>query len=512
LLTVSYSGDSNYAFTSNNSSVSVSSVEPVAGNVSLIFSPSAFPSITTAQPLQLVVDLFGSGFLAPIVVTGNVTVTGGGYNSGAVPLGAGLATINIPPGALAVGNDTFAVNYSGDSNYAEEGFTDQLTITVTGSSLPTITSFVANPTTITAGASSSLTGVFSNGAGVITPGNIPVTSGAGVNVSPTATTTYTLTVTPTTGTAVTQTATVTVQAATKPVPATLISPAPGSVLGSSATFTWTAGTGVTQYELTLGTSVGSYNIYNSGHITATSVTATNLPGNGATLYAALWSFINGAWQYTTYTFKEGVFQPTSVAAALMSPAPGSVLGSSATFTWTAGTGVTQYELTLGTSVGAYNIYNSGHITAASVAVAGLPGNGATVYAGLWSFMNGAWQSTPYTFKEGVFAPTSVAAAMISPAPGSVLGSSATFTWTAGTGVSQYDLSLGTTMGSYNIYNSGHITATSVTATGLPLNGTTIYASLWSFMNGAWKYTEYTFQEGVPVSAAIVRPRKFFPAP
>jgi hypothetical protein len=75
---------------------------------------------------------------------------------------------------------------------------------------PSITSFVASPATITAGASSTLTGVFANGAGVITPGNLAVTSGTGVSVSPTATTVYTLTVTPPSGSAVTGTATVTV--------------------------------------------------------------------------------------------------------------------------------------------------------------------------------------------------------------------------------------------------------------------------------------------------------------
>jgi hypothetical protein len=505
LLTVSYSGDSNYAFTSNNSSVSVSSVEPVAGNVSLIFSPSAFPSITTAQPLQLVVDLFGSGFLAPIVVTGSVTVTGGGYNSGAVPLGAGLATINIPAGALAVGNDTFAVNYSGDSNYAAEDFTDLLTITVNGTSLPTITSFVASPTNITAGASSSLTGVFSHGAGMITPGNISVTSGAGVSVSPTATTTYTLTVTPTTGTAVTQTATVTVQPATKPVPAALISPAPGSLLGSNATFTWSAGTGVSQYALWLSTTNGSSNLYNSGHITTTSAAVTGLLMNGATVYAELWSYMNGGWQFTLYTFAEGVGGATPVPAALISPAPGSVLGSNATFTWSAGSGVSQYAIWLSTTNGSSNLYNSGHITTTSAAVTGLPMNGATVYAELWSYMNGGWQFTLYTFTEGVGGATSVPAALISPAPGSVLGSSATFTWSAGSGVSQYALWLSTTSGSSNLYNSGHTTATSAAVTGLPTNGATIFAQLWSYMDGGWQFTVYTFKEGVPVPAAVIRP-------
>jgi len=75
---------------------------------------------------------------------------------------------------------------------------------------PSIVSFTANPASITSGSSAILTGVFANGTGVITPGNLPATSGTGVSVSPTATTTYTLTVTDASGTAVTATATVTV--------------------------------------------------------------------------------------------------------------------------------------------------------------------------------------------------------------------------------------------------------------------------------------------------------------
>src|SRR6202451_3167858 len=77
---------------------------------------------------------------------------------------------------------------------------------------PSITSFTMNPTSITDGSSATLTGVFANGSGVITPGNLPATSGVAVTVSPTATTTYTLTVTSTSGAAVTATATVTVNA------------------------------------------------------------------------------------------------------------------------------------------------------------------------------------------------------------------------------------------------------------------------------------------------------------
>jgi hypothetical protein len=80
--------------------------------------------------------------------------------------------------------------------------------------LPSITSFTANPPSIAPGSSAALTGVFANGTGVITPGNLAATSGVAVTVSPTATTTYTLTVTPTNGAAVTATATVTIASAT----------------------------------------------------------------------------------------------------------------------------------------------------------------------------------------------------------------------------------------------------------------------------------------------------------
>ncbi len=76
---------------------------------------------------------------------------------------------------------------------------------------PSILSFVASPTTITTGSSASLTGVFANGTGVITPGNLAATNGAPVSVTPSQTTTYTLTASNSAGIAVSQSATVTVQ-------------------------------------------------------------------------------------------------------------------------------------------------------------------------------------------------------------------------------------------------------------------------------------------------------------
>jgi hypothetical protein len=103
-------------------------------------------------------------------------------------------------------------------------------------------------------------------------------------------------------------ATVTITAT---VPATLISPTPnvGTQLGTHPAFAWSGGAGVTYYKLSLGTTgAGSSDLYNSGNLpgTATGVTVTGpgLPSNGGTVYARLYSFINGAWQYHDYTYKE----------------------------------------------------------------------------------------------------------------------------------------------------------------------------------------------------------------
>ena len=89
-----------------------------------------------------------------------------------------------------------------------------------------------------------------------------------------------------------------------PAPAVLTSPAPGSTLpGSTVTFMWTAGTGVPYYSLWLGTTgVGSHDLYNPPAMTGLSAVVSGLPTNGKTIYARMWSWINGAWQGTDYTY------------------------------------------------------------------------------------------------------------------------------------------------------------------------------------------------------------------
>ena len=81
---------------------------------------------------------------------------------------------------------------------------------------PTIASFAAGTATITAGGSTQLTASFTNGTGMVTPGNLSITSGTPLSITPATTTAYTLTVTGAAGSSpasVTGTSTVTVVAA-----------------------------------------------------------------------------------------------------------------------------------------------------------------------------------------------------------------------------------------------------------------------------------------------------------
>jgi hypothetical protein len=293
-----------------------------------------------------------------------------------------------------------------------------------------------------------------------------------------------------------------------PTPAVLTAPTPSSALtGSTATFTWSAGVGVTAYMLYLGTTAGAKNLYDSGSVNTTSATVTGLPMAGATLYATLYSAMagGGGWKAADYTYTEG---ETPTPAVLTTPTPSStLLGSNVTFEWTKGIDVGAYMLYLGTTAGSNNLYDSGSVGTTSVAVTGLPTNSATIHATLFSEMAGVegWKPSYYTYTE---AATPAPAVLTTPTPSSTLsGSSATFEWTKGTGVTAYMLYLGTTEGENNLYDSGSVGTTSATVTGLPTAGATIYATLYSAMpTGGWKPAYYTFTEsGVPTQAVLTTP-------
>jgi FG-GAP-like repeat len=275
-------------------------------------------------------------------------------------------------------------------------------------------------------------------------------------------------------------------------PPTLLNPAPGSQLsGPTVTFTWAPGSGVTAYQLWVGTNwPHGFNIYGSGVTTATSATVTGLPTDGVNVYVTLWYEINGVWSYTPYLYTAA---GQTAPPVLTTPTPGSKLsGSSVTFTWTPGSGVTLYHLLVGSyGPGYFNLGGSGDITTTSYTVSGLPMDGRPIYVTLEYEIDGVWGTLNYTYTA---AGSVVPPAMMTPTPGSALsGSTVTFNWTPGSGVTLYHLLVGSYgPGYFNIGGSSYITTTSYTVSGIPTNGEPIYVTLLYYTYDGWHTIYYTY--------------------
>jgi Fibronectin type III domain len=209
-----------------------------------------------------------------------------------------------------------------------------------------------------------------------------------------------------------------------PGPAVIVNPVPLSIFTSpAATFQWTAGS-ATAYALIVGSRSNSTDIYSSGIVQTLSATVNNIPTDGRTVFATLYSQVNNSWTLRKYTYytSNGFATPTPTAtptpnsspspipsiaptptpapgaAQILSPAPGSSFTSSTvTFTWSSGN--TSYDLFVGSSPHSADIYNSGLTHALSASVGNVPTDGRTIYVTLVSKGNGLWKANTYTYKS-----------------------------------------------------------------------------------------------------------------
>jgi glucose/arabinose dehydrogenase len=97
------------------------------------------------------------------------------------------------------------------------------------------------------------------------------------------------------------------------------------------------------------------------------------------------------------------------------------------------------------------------------------------------------------------------AVVVSPAPGSTLPSpTASFTWTSGTGVAEYSLSVGTTPGGTDIHDGAPGTALTQIVSGLPADGSTLHVRLASRLATGWEFDDYTYHAAsAPASEDVV---------
>jgi hypothetical protein len=365
-----------------------------------ISSFTASPATITAPASSSLTANFSNGTGA--ITPGNISVTSG-------------TPVSVSPTATT----TYTLTVTGASGTTPA--TATATVTVTAATAPSITSFTASPATIEAGSSSSLTAVFTGGTGVVTPGNISVTSGTAVTVSPTTTTPYTLTVTPTTGTAVTAMATVTVD----PVPTITSFTAGASPIeaGSSSSLTavFSGGTGVitpgniavisgtavsvsptttTPYTLTVTPPVGSVTATMMATVTVDPVpTITSFGASPGTIEAGSSSSLTAVFSGGTGVITPGNIVVTSGTAVSVSP-----------------TTTTTYTLTVTPPVGSVNATMTATVTvgSGSANITSFTASPATIESGTSTSLVGYFTGGTGVITPGNLPATSGTAVSVSP--------------------------------------------------------------------------------------------------
>ncbi len=151
LLTVTYTGDPNYAGASNSTTVNVS--DAVQSTPTVTLTP-ATQNVNSESAVTETVTVGGTQGAA----TGSVELSSGSYNSGWQPLAGGSFQFTIGSAGtqtlLAIGTDTLTVNYSGSSVYSAGSSTAQVTVTA---STFTLTPGTVSPSSVTPGGSATVT-------------------------------------------------------------------------------------------------------------------------------------------------------------------------------------------------------------------------------------------------------------------------------------------------------------------------------------------------------------------
>jgi hypothetical protein len=284
----------------------------------------------------------------------------------------------------------------------------------------------------------------------------------------------------------------------------ITSPVPSTTFTSNnVTFTWTAGSGATAYWVDVGSTPGGDQYWQSGNLgNVLTTTVNNLPINtnstSLPIYVTLYSSVDGLWFYNQYTYT--AYTTVGGTAVMTYPTSSFLNNTSITFTWSAGSESTAYWLDVGSTQGGHDYYSSGNLYGStSATVSGLPTNGSNVYATLYSLILGQWFGTQYTYIAYNIA--GHLAVMSTPVPSSTLtSSSVTFTWAAGSGASAYWLDVGSIAGGHQYYSSGSLgTALTTTVSGLPTDGSAIYATLYSSLVSQWFSNSYTYRAYYPLA-------------
>lgn len=186
--------------------------------------------------------------------------------------------------------------------------------------------------------------------------------------------------------------------------------------------------------------------------------------------------------------------PPPMPSTFVFPTNGDRIFSSAQqFSWSMTPLAGYYDLTVGSSQGAYDLLNTGLLPSSqlSYTVGALPG-GQALWARIYTYAQGIWTWSDASFSV-VGASTATFTRPISGATN--VSTSQPFTWSPFSNATYYLMTVGSSLGAYDLVNSGVLasTQTSYTVTAALPMGTTLWARIYSFIGGTWShYNDVSF--------------------
>lgn len=250
-------------------------------------------------------------------------------------------------------------------------------------------------------------------------------------------------------------------------------------------FTWQPYAGATKYYVYVGTGVGLKDIHSSGETIATEFRIpphrAQVVASDQTVYVRLYSLVDGKWQFVDYQFL------WRAKALLISPADlaENVYVTTQRISWTTVEGATRYFLQIGSALGGKDVLETGYITDSQYIAKTLPG-GRLLHARIWTEVGGEWRYADSTFS------TRPAAAFTHPYHGQIGTPPAqSIAWTSIDGADAYRVEFGTSPGQTDLYSSGLLSGTSISAPALPTVGV-IYGRVWTRRDGQWRFSDAMF--------------------
>ena len=184
--------------------------------------------------------------------------------------------------------------------------------------------------------------------------------------------------------------------------AQMITPVDGSNLYPTQGFVWSTGADVIDYFLEIGSCFECNDLLSENEGQNLSRTVP-LPVDGRSIFVTLFSLIGGNWYYIDYQYQaaQGGY---AFAAQMTSPSNGSTLNSSQMFVWDGGYGVDDFYLQIGSCQGCNDILdeNEGQNLSRTL---GIPTDGRTVFARLFSSIQGTWWYYDYQYRAPMAQPT-----------------------------------------------------------------------------------------------------------